>query len=76
MMGTIGKVLVVAGLILVVVGAMLAVGEKTAFLGRLPGDVRFGGRGWPFYLPITTCAVLSLVLTLVINLVMQVLFRR
>jgi len=76
MMGTIGKLLVVAGLILVVVGATLVVGEKTALLGRLPGDVRFEGRGWSFYLPITTCAVLSLVLTLVINLVMQALFRR
>ena len=60
-----GKLLIVIGLLLVVVGAVLYAGSKLPFrLGRLPGDILVQGKGSTFYFPIVTCLVLSLVLTL------------
>jgi hypothetical protein len=38
-------------------------------LGRLPGDVRIRGEGWSFYFPVVTCIVISIVLTVLLNLV-------
>ena len=67
-----GRVLVVLGIVLVVVGGLLwiggAVGAKLPFLGRLPGDIHVQRGNWSFYFPLTTSIVLSLVLTLVLAL--------
>jgi len=60
-----GKLLIVIGLLLVVVGAVLYAGSKLPFrLGRLPGDILVQGKSSTFYFPIVTCLVLSLLLTL------------
>jgi len=60
-----GKLLIVIGLMLVVVGAVLYAGSKLPFrLGRLPGDILVQGKSSTFYFPIVTCLVLSLLLTL------------
>jgi len=60
-----GKLLVMIGLLLVVVGAVLCAGSRLPFrLGRLPGDIMVQGKNSTFYFPIVTCLVLSLVLTL------------
>jgi len=60
-----GKLLIVIGLMLVVVGSVLYAGSKLPFrLGRLPGDILVQGKSSTFYFPIVTCLVLSLVLTL------------
>ena len=71
----IGKLLLVAGVELVGVGALLVFGARLPFrLGRLPGDIAYQGRHGSFYFPIVTCIVVSVALTLffwVVNL-----FRR
>jgi len=60
-----GKLLVVLGVVLLAVGAMLALGGKLPFrLGRLPGDVVHHGRHGTVYFPIVTCVIVSIVLTL------------
>ncbi|HTS12418.1 MAG TPA: DUF2905 domain-containing protein [Candidatus Limnocylindrales bacterium] len=60
-----GKLLVVLGVVLLAVGAMLALGGKLPFrLGRLPGDIVHQGRHGTVYFPIVTCVVVSIVLTL------------
>jgi len=67
-----GRVLVVLGIVLVVVGGLLwlggAVGVKVPFLGRLPGDIHVERGNWSLYFPLTTSILLSLVLTLVLAL--------
>lgn len=71
-MGGLGKLLVVAGLVLVAVGLLLWLGsgllERVPWFGRLPGDIRIERERWSLYVPITTCLVLSLLLTLLVNL--------
>jgi len=63
----IGRLVLVVGLILVVVGGLAALGVKVP-IGRLPGDIAITGRSGGFYFPITTMLLASLVLTLLWNL--------
>jgi hypothetical protein len=67
----IGKVLVIAGVLLVLVGLLLMAGSRLPFpgLGKLPGDVSYKGKHVTFYFPIVTCIVLSVALTLVLWLI-------
>lgn len=66
-----GRLLIVAGVVLVVIGLLLSF-ARALRLGSLPGDIHLSGRGWQIWLPFGTSIVLSLLLTLVLNL----LFRR
>jgi hypothetical protein len=62
----IGRVLMLAGVVLVLLGAFLTWGPRLPFrLGRLPGDIAYQGRNGSFYFPLTTCILLSVVLSLV-----------
>ena len=69
-MADVGRMLVLLGIVLIVVGGMLwlggAVGGKVPFLGRLPGDIHVERGNWSFYFPLTTSLLLSIVLTLVL----------
>ena len=61
-----GKLLLIAGIVIVGAGAFLFFGAKLPFrLGRLPGDVSYQGRSGSFYFPIVTCLLVSAALTLV-----------
>jgi hypothetical protein len=63
-----GKALILMGILLVLIGAVLLFADRIPFLGRLPGDVVVRRRGFTLYAPIATALLLSLVLTLVLNL--------
>ena len=56
-----GKVLLVAGLIIAALGALMMLGLP---LGRLPGDITIRRGNGTFYFPIVTCLVLSVLFTL------------
>ena len=47
---------------------VLLLAPKIPFLGRLPGDIHLRGKNWSFSFPIVTCIVISVVLTLLLNL--------
>ncbi len=66
----IGKWLIVMGAILAAFGAGLwLLGSMNVGLFRLPGDLEFGSKNWRVYLPITTCIVVSIVITLILWLI-------
>lgn len=66
----IGKLLLVIGGVLVLVGALLKLGPKLPLrLGRLPGDIVWQGRNTTFYFPIVTSIVLSVALSLIFWLI-------
>jgi hypothetical protein len=70
-----GKLLILAGVVLLIVGVLLALGPKLPFrLGRLPGDIVWEGRNTTVYFPIVTSILLSVVLTVILWLI--ALFRR
>ncbi|MDP9020114.1 MAG: DUF2905 domain-containing protein [Actinomycetota bacterium] len=64
---SLAKVLVVTGVVLVVAGLLVGVGGRLG-LGRLPGDLRFGSDNVRVYVPVTTMIIVSVVLTIVVNL--------
>ena len=66
----IGKVLLVFGAVLLMVGGRLVLGGKLPFrLGRLPGDIIYRSERTIFYFPIVTSLLVSAVLTLVFWLI-------
>lgn len=68
-MVSLGKVLIVFGLLIVVVGFVLwSAGSFPVIdkLGRLPGDIYIRRGNFSFYFPITTAIVISVVISLVI----------
>ncbi|MDW8326582.1 MAG: DUF2905 domain-containing protein [Anaerolineales bacterium] len=67
---TIGRWVFLAGVALMVLGGVLwLVGRFGLPLGRLPGDIFIQRDGFSFYFPITTMILLSLILTVVANLI-------
>jgi hypothetical protein len=62
----IGRMLLVLGALMCVVGAFFFFGGKLPFrLGRLPGDIYYQGKNSSFYFPVVTCLVISVVLTVI-----------
>ena len=70
-MSEFGRMLVTIGLLLVGVGLLVMLVGLIPGLGRLPGDILIRRGNFTFYAPIATMLLLSLVLTLLLNL-----FRR
>ena len=71
-MPEIGKLLIIAGGLILVVGFFLTLGLRIPYLGKLPGDISIDRGNVHFYFPVVTCLLLSLVLTLLLS----VFFRR
>ncbi len=65
----IGKILVMAGVLLLVIGGVLMFVDKIPFLGKLPGDIRIERENFRFYFPLTTSILLSIVVSFVLWLI-------
>jgi Zn-dependent protease with chaperone function len=66
-MRDLGRLLVIFGGVITIVGIVLWSGLGAGWLGRLPGDIRIERGNSAFYFPIVTCIVVSIVLTLIIS---------
>ena len=63
-----GRVLIAAGILIAALGVSLLLADRVPGLGRLPGDFVFRRGGMTFYLPLATCLLLSVFLTLIFAL--------
>lgn len=70
-MTELGKMLMVVGGVLLVIGLLVTLGAKLPWLGRLPGDIYVQRDNFSFYFPLATCLLLSALLSLILFL-----FRR
>jgi len=71
----IGRLLVIFGIALVVIGGIVMLLGRTGFpLGRLPGDIVYRGKNTTFYFPLATCILISVVLSVILYLVSR--FKR
>jgi hypothetical protein len=61
---SLGKLLIVLGVVIVAVGALLLLVGKIPFVGRLPGDIVIRRENWTAYFPVTTSILISVLLTL------------
>ncbi len=64
-----GRILLVIGVVVALLGLVLTFADRVPLLGRLPGDLTVRGDGWTMYAPIATAIVLSLFLTAALNVV-------
>jgi len=64
----VGKLLIFAGIFIVILGVLFLFGDKIPFLGKLPGDIYIKKKNFTFYFPIVTSLLLSLVISLIIFL--------
>ena len=66
-MAALGKLLIIAGLLMMALGAALLLGHRSHLpIGRLPGDIVYRGRNSTVYFPIVTSILLSILLSVVL----------
>jgi hypothetical protein len=69
-MADMGRILLVLGVALVVIGGIVMLLGRTGFpLGRLPGDFVYRGKHTTFYFPLASCILISVVLSIVLFLI-------
>ena len=71
MHSSIGKTLIGLGVLLVLVGVVLVLLGKFGVVGKLPGDIFIRKQNFEIRFPLATCIIISLVLTLVLNLFLR-----
>jgi len=74
MMRELGRLIVIIGVVVTMVGLLMWSGIAPKWLGRLPGDIRIEREHSAFYFPIVTCVILSIVFSVVFSLFSM--FRR
>ena len=63
-LGALGKMLVLLGVFIILVGLLLMVGDKIPWVGKLPGDIVIKKEKFTFYFPLATSILISLLITL------------
>ena len=74
-MKSVGMLMVLAGCTIAVVGALLMFASRFPWLGNLPGDIHYRGKNTSFHFPVVTCIIVSIALTIILNLLLRF-FRR
>ncbi len=69
-MTSLGRMLITIGIIAIVLGVLLLYSDlfSSLRLGRLPGDISIKRGSFSFYFPITTCILLSVLISLILYL--------
>ncbi len=68
-MNDLGRLLIVMGVVIALVGVAIVMAGRVPWLGRLPGDIHVERGNWSFHFPIMTSLLLSVVLTLIFYLI-------
>ncbi|MBV6400812.1 MAG: hypothetical protein CNIPEHKO_01106 [Anaerolineales bacterium] len=69
-MDSVARYLMLGGIVLFLIGGGVYLAAKFGLpLGRLPGDIRIEGENGSFYFPIVTSILVSVVLTIILNLI-------
>lgn len=69
---SLGKILIIIGVVIVSVGVIFILFNKIPWLGKLPGDIIVQRKNFTFYFPITT----SIIISVIITLLLWIFFRR
>jgi hypothetical protein len=74
MLSNIARILVILGVMLVLVGVLLYLADRTGLpMGRLPGDIRIGNENLTCFIPLATSLLLSILLTILLNVIVRLL---
>ena len=67
MNSTVGKILILFGVLLILVGAGLLVFGKIPFWGNFPGDIHVQKKAFEFHFPLVTCIVISILFSVLLS---------
>ena len=67
-LGPLGKMLILLGVFIILIGLLLLIGEKIPWIGRLPGDIIIRKKNFTLYFPLATSILISIILTLLFAL--------
>jgi hypothetical protein len=71
-MENIARYLIIGGFILILIGGGVYLAAKLGIpFGRLPGDIRVEGENGSFYFPVVTSLLISIILTIVLNVIIR-----
>lgn len=65
-MTELGRMIIVLGIVLIIVGIFLMNTQRIPFLGKLPGDIFFSKNGVTFYFPLATSILLSIIISIIL----------
>ncbi|HZV80744.1 MAG TPA: DUF2905 domain-containing protein [Geobacteraceae bacterium] len=65
-MQPLGKSLIILGLVIAAVGVAITLAGKVDWLGRLPGDIHIRRENFSFHFPLTTCLLLSALISFIL----------
>jgi hypothetical protein len=65
-MSDLGKSLIILGCIITAAGVLLMLSGKIPWMGRLPGDIYVKKENFSFFFPLTTCILISLIISLIL----------
>jgi hypothetical protein len=66
-----GRSLLIVGAVIALIGVGVLALARVPSIGKLPGDISFQRDGFSFFFPVVTCIVLSIVLTIVVNVAIR-----
>jgi hypothetical protein len=66
-----GRILLIVGGIIVILGLILLFSNHIPFLGKLPGDIMVKKNGFSFYFPIVTMLIISILITIIVNVILH-----
>ncbi len=66
-----GKLLLILGVVVAVIGLLLIFGQHIPFFGKLPGDIVIKRDNFTFYFPVITFLILSIILTVILNIIFR-----
>ena len=69
----IGRIIMLCGIILVILGSMVILGGKYNIIGKMPGDLLLDKENIKIYFPITSMLLISLTITIVYNIINRIL---
>lgn len=73
-METIARYLIIGGIVLILIGGGVYLAAKFGIpLGRLPGDIRIEGENGSFYFPLTSSILVSVIFTIILNIIFRLL---
>ena len=63
----VGKMLVIVGIVIIIIGLFFIFGNKIPYIGKLPGDIIIHKKDFTFYFPLTTLIIINLLLLLIFS---------
>lgn len=64
-----GRILIFTGAIIITIGVLFIVASKVPWFGRLPGDIYIKKGNFTFYFPISTCILISIIISFILFLI-------